>query len=75
MSTIESGIITRSRLGLLSEVELAAALNIGTSTLQSWRSSGSGPPFRRLGKGIFYHVTDVSEWTVRQRVNPGEIAA
>ena len=41
------------------EVRLAARLGVSRSTLQSWRYSGRGPRWIKLGRLIRYRITDV----------------
>lgn len=57
----------RQDLGLLTEEELAAALDVRLSTLAGWRSRKEGPVFTRLGKRVFYRLDDVIEWIASQR--------
>ncbi|ERG63792.1 hypothetical protein L332_04905 [Agrococcus pavilionensis RW1] len=47
---------------LLTEQELAAAMNYSRKTLQYWRQSGQGPPFIRLGRQVRYRVGEVVKW-------------
>lgn len=49
-------------IGLLSEDELAALLDVKAQTLQSWRVQKTGPDFVKLGKAVFYRKTDVEDW-------------
>jgi excisionase family DNA binding protein len=44
---------------LVGEVELAARLGVSRSTLQSWRYSGRGPRFIKIGRLVRYRNTDV----------------
>lgn len=41
------------------EVRLAARLGVSRSTLQSWRYSGRGPRWIKLGRLIRYRTTDI----------------
>ena len=41
------------------EVRLAARLGVSRSTLQSWRYSGRGPRWIKLGRLIRNRITDV----------------
>lgn len=67
-SSEAAGVITdvgqflRARLGLVTEDELAAALDLKVSTLQAWRADRTGPSFTKLGKSVFYRQADVEEW-------------
>lgn len=58
----------RTSLGLLTEEELADALDVSVETLAKWRAAGSGPAFTRPSKKVFYRLADVQVW-VTSRVN------
>lgn len=47
---------------LVDEASLAARLGISRSTLQSWRYSGRGPRWIKLGRLIRYRVTDIDAY-------------
>lgn len=64
----------RYDLGLLTEEELAAALELQVSTLQAWRSSGQGPHFVKLGKSVFYRRSDVEVWATDNLYSPERVA-
>jgi len=38
-------------------------------TLANWRSSGTGPPFVKIGGRILYKIEMVLEWEHRRTVN------
>lgn len=61
---------TRADLGLITEDELAAALDVKTNTLQVWRSNGEGPAYVKLGKSVFYRPSDVSSWATTNTHKP-----
>jgi predicted DNA-binding transcriptional regulator AlpA len=64
------GQFVRSRFGLLTEEDLAAMLNLGsTGTLATWRAEGKGPRATRLGRSVFYTETDVKRWIESQWVD------
>lgn len=42
---------------------------ISTRTLANWRSSGSGPPFTKVGGAILYRIDKVVEFENRNTVN------
>ena len=42
--------------------DVAAYLRVPVQTLYSWRSSGTGPPARRVGKYLRYQPDDVVDW-------------
>jgi predicted DNA-binding transcriptional regulator AlpA len=54
--------ILRGRLGLVTEEELALALDVKVSTLETWRAQETGPCHTKLGKQVFYHVDDIDKW-------------
>lgn len=58
----------RVRLGLLNEEELATALEVKAETLRVWRTNKTGPDFVKLGKAVFYRLTDVETWVANQVV-------
>jgi predicted DNA-binding transcriptional regulator AlpA len=45
---------------MLSRVELAAALNVSTRTVDRWIAEGTGPPYVRLPR-------DVQAWLAERR--------
>jgi hypothetical protein len=57
---------TRAQLGLISEAQLASAINRTIRTLWTWRQRGEGPPFVRVGRGVFYRLSDVQRWLAQQ---------
>lgn len=59
---IASPELTRAEIDLLTEEELAAALDIEVSTLVSWRSEKSGPAYVKLGKSVFYRRSHIDQW-------------
>ena len=44
---------------------LAAYLDVSLSTIDSWHSSGYGPPLVKLGKPVRTTVKDVELWQAR----------
>jgi hypothetical protein len=52
----------RDRLTLLSEVELAAVLEVEVRTLAAWRAESRGPDYVKLGKSVFYRQCDLQAW-------------
>ncbi len=58
---------------LLKPKAAAEFLSLGQSTLAKLRASGSGPPFRKLGRSVRYAREDLVAWAdahVRQTVSP-----
>jgi predicted DNA-binding transcriptional regulator AlpA len=53
---------------MLSRVELAAALNISTRTVDRWIAEGTGPPYVRLPRGMLrWRWGDVQAWLAERR--------
>lgn len=61
----------RNSLGIITESELAEVLNLTPTTLVTWRGSGFGPAYAKLGKGVFYRHEDVYEWIKSNTRVPG----
>jgi len=59
----------RKALGVITDAELAVALEVETSTLATWRSEGRGPSFTKFGKKVFYFVDDVQLYLHNRRVD------
>ena len=53
---------------LITEVELAARLNVSRSYLRKMRSEGVGPKYYKLGVAIRYSATDADAWLEAQSV-------
>lgn len=47
---------------LWSVQDVSAYLGVPVDTLYQWRSEGTGPPGRRLGKRLRYRPQDVRDW-------------
>lgn len=47
---------------LMDEPTLASRLGVSRSTLQSWRYTGRGPQFIKLGRMIRYRTADVDAY-------------
>jgi hypothetical protein len=45
---------------------------IGTATLKSWRTTGHGPSYLRVGKYVLYRVADVEAWEESRLRHPEE---
>jgi predicted DNA-binding transcriptional regulator AlpA len=50
-------------LTLWSATELADILGVPVSTVNLWRTQGTGPKFIRVGKHVRYAFDDVVAWT------------
>lgn len=55
----------RSGTPFLSPEQAAFYLGMSTRTLQEYRSTGTGPRFRRHGRHIRYHIDDLDAWSRR----------
>ncbi|SFD67380.1 DNA binding domain-containing protein, excisionase family [Actinopolyspora alba] len=47
---------------LWTPADVADYLGVPTNTIYQWRSRGSGPPGRRLGKHLRFKPDDVEAW-------------
>ena len=50
----------------LSNDEAAAYLRLSPRTLEKYRVVGGGPPFRKLGRRVFYTAEDLRGWAERR---------
>lgn len=48
--------------GMMTPQQLAAFLQVSTSTLKAWRISREGPRFARVGRSIRYKYAEVDAW-------------
>ncbi|MCC7055686.1 MAG: helix-turn-helix domain-containing protein [Gemmatimonadaceae bacterium] len=53
-------------IGLLDDVAVAELLQVSAETLRSWRSTGKGPAYRKVGRRCLYEEADVRGWVTRQ---------
>jgi predicted DNA-binding transcriptional regulator AlpA len=51
---------------LLTTEELAGRLKVSIAAIESWRSSGEGPPYVRVVKAVRYRLSDVDKWIEEQ---------
>lgn len=63
-------VATRFWLGLLTDAELSVTLEVTAGTLEVWRGQGKGPAWVKLGKRVFYRLTDVRKWIDASKVEP-----
>lgn len=54
--------VTTSMPALMTTDELSDHLRIPARTLEAWRRSNSGPPYRRIGKHVRYREDHVVGW-------------
>ena len=52
---------------LLTTTETAEGLRLKEHTLENMRCQGTGPPFRKIGGRVFYHVDDLKQWLEQSR--------
>jgi len=52
---------------LVNEHDAARALGLSVRTIQKWRVSGAGPPFRKLGAAVRYDVDDLEAFLAARR--------
>jgi excisionase family DNA binding protein len=43
--------------------EAAAYLRLSRRTLEKMRGSGGGPPYRKHGRHVCYHIADLEKWS------------
>ena len=48
----------------LNTAQAARYLCIATRTLEEMRRRGEGPPFRKHGRLVFYHIADIDAWSL-----------
>ncbi len=58
---------TRTRLSYLNTREAAEYLRLRPSTLERWRSVGSGPAFRKLGGRVVYALEELDAFATQGR--------
>lgn len=66
--TTELGPAIRRELGLLTEVEVAAACNRNVMTIRNWRGQRVGPPFVKMGQEVFYRVEAVKKYLAENEI-------
>lgn len=67
MSTEYNPTPLATRLGLVSEGDVAALRGVELSTLRSERARGEGPAPTRLGRRVFYRIEDLQDWVDTRR--------
>lgn len=60
---------------VLTTREAARYLSLGASTLERFRISGGGPCYRKLGRAVRYHRSDLNEWLESRRTRSTSQAA
>lgn len=64
----EKGEVLRSKLGLITQEDLALLLDVSVDTLREWRRLKQGPDFVKTGKGVMYREVDIQDWLKRNVV-------
>ena len=54
---------------VLTTKNLASRWRLSEGTLKNWRSENKGPSYLKIGKNIFYKLSDVVEYEKKQRVS------
>ena len=54
----------------VSEKLAAPIIGCQPMTLANWRSQRKGPPYRKVGRSIFYSLKELLEWRDAHRVDP-----
>jgi len=57
---------------LLSDVAAAKIVHQKRSTLATWRATGRGPAFIKLGRRVFYSRADLDAWIASRRREPAK---
>jgi predicted DNA-binding transcriptional regulator AlpA len=52
----------RTAITLLNNAETAEQLGIKPNTLEIWRTKGTGPAYRKIGRSVRYVESDVLAW-------------
>ena len=47
----------------LNTEEAAQFVRLAQKTLENRRSMGTGPPFRKHGNRVYYHIDELREWS------------
>jgi hypothetical protein len=52
---------------LRTTAETAEFFRVKKHTLENMRWQGTGPPFRKIGGRVFYHIADLKKWLEQAR--------
>jgi hypothetical protein len=55
---------------LMPDTPVAGVLHQQRSTLASWRATGRGPRYYKIGRSVFYDPRDLRKWLAAQRQHP-----
>ena len=42
---------------------------VAERTIQNWRHTGDGPPFKKIGGKVLYALSDIERWEAQRTVN------
>jgi hypothetical protein len=70
MNNAAFNLVGDDNIGLVDDDEAAKRLLQKPGTLASWRATGRGPPFYKVGRRVFYHPHDLRGWLTEQRQVP-----
>lgn len=59
---------------LIDSEQLATILGLSPRTVDTWRSTGEGPDYIRVGGQVRYHPSDIEDWFATERVIQGNTA-
>lgn len=62
-------VVTHRAGPFLNTAQAAHYLCIATRTLEEMRKHGEGPPFRKHGRLVFYHIADIDAWSLANTRN------
>jgi len=63
------GPLPRRALNLLSPKEAAAYIRKSTSSLAKLRVYGGGPAYFKVGRRVYYDITELDEWLYVRRLS------
>lgn len=55
---------------VLNDVVAAEFLGLKPQTLRNWRCQSRGPAYSKIGRRVVYHLTDVEDYRIRNRIDP-----
>jgi hypothetical protein len=60
----------KTRLEVAEESDVAALLNMTLPSLRNQRAKGSGPPYQRIGRKVFYPIKSLRKYLEASTVTP-----
>lgn len=64
---MEDGPVTTSEW--LDNDQVAERLHVPSGTVRKWRAEKTGPPARKFGRHVRYHIDDVDQWAQEQETS------